>query len=77
VTEADNELQTGDPFPMTSSAGSSSFTNFANADLYAVEEEKYLGSLCAVTDSLSHCTKSPETKSKRKYSWVTEEELCC
>ncbi|CAK9200493.1 unnamed protein product [Sphagnum troendelagicum] len=51
VTEADNELQTGDPFPMTSSAGSSSFTNFANADLYAVEKEKYLGSLCAVTDS--------------------------
>jgi hypothetical protein len=22
-------------------------------------------------------TKSPETKSKRKYSWVIEEELCC
>jgi hypothetical protein len=50
VTEADNELQTGDPFPMTSSAGSS-FTNLSNADLYAVEKERYLGSLCAVTDS--------------------------
>jgi hypothetical protein len=33
VTDTDNELQSGDPFPNTS------FPNPANADLYAVEKE--------------------------------------
>ncbi len=42
VTDKDNELQSGDPFPITS------FLNPVNADLYAVEKEKYLAALCEV-----------------------------
>ncbi|KAH9569470.1 hypothetical protein CY35_03G135400 [Sphagnum magellanicum] len=46
VTDKDNELQSGDPFPITS------FLNPANADLYAVEKEKYLASLCEVDSGM-------------------------
>ncbi|KAH8968635.1 hypothetical protein BDL97_03G137900 [Sphagnum fallax] len=46
VGDKDNELQSGDPFPITS------FLNPANADLYAVEKEKYLASLCEVDSGM-------------------------
>ncbi|CAM6055566.1 unnamed protein product [Sphagnum tenellum] len=49
VTDKDNELQSGDPFPITS------FLNPANADLYAVEKEKYLASLCEVDSGMQPC----------------------
>jgi hypothetical protein len=42
MIDTDNELQSGDPFSNTS------FPNPANADLHAVEKEKYLASLCEV-----------------------------
>jgi len=45
VTELDNGLQTGEIFPR----GSFEISN--DADLYVVEKEKYLASLCEVVDS--------------------------
>ncbi|KAH9312091.1 hypothetical protein KI387_027126, partial [Taxus chinensis] len=42
VTEIDNRLSAGDPFP------NSTFSSPPTADLYAVEKELYLGSLCEV-----------------------------
>ncbi|KAF8401218.1 hypothetical protein HHK36_012147 [Tetracentron sinense] len=45
VTEADNKLGVGKPFPGLSSKA------LNNADLYAVEKELYLGSLCEVADT--------------------------
>lgn len=44
VKESDNRLAAGDSFP----AG---FTPYSDPDLYAVEKELYLGSLCEVPDS--------------------------
>lgn len=45
VVETDNRLQTGQVFPL------GSFQASTNADLYVVEKEKYLASLCAVNSS--------------------------
>ncbi|XP_058082018.1 uncharacterized protein LOC131230216 [Magnolia sinica] len=45
VTEADNRLGVGQSFPSSSSEAVN------NADLYAVEKELYLGSLCEVPDT--------------------------
>ncbi|KAJ7541420.1 hypothetical protein O6H91_10G058800 [Diphasiastrum complanatum] len=44
VTEQDNQLRTGDPFP------TGPFINFNDSTLYAAEKERYLGSLCNVTN---------------------------
>jgi len=51
VSEADNQLKTGDPFP------TGVFENSHNADVYVVEKEKYLASLCKEEeedDDISH-----------------------
>jgi hypothetical protein len=50
VSEADNQLKTGDPFP------TGLFDNLQNADVYVVEKEKYLASLCKEeeNDDISH-----------------------
>ncbi|CAK9882248.1 unnamed protein product [Sphagnum jensenii] len=51
VSEADNQLKTGDPFP------TGVFENSRNADVYVVEKEKYLASLCKEEeedDDISH-----------------------
>eukprot|EP01018_Ginkgo_biloba_P023634 Gb_22038 [translate_table: standard] len=45
VTEADNKLGVGDPFP------NMSFKSYSDPDKYAAEKELYLGSLCEVRDS--------------------------
>ena len=45
VNESDNGLRAGDEFPITD------FKPYADPDLYAVEKELYLGSLCEVHDS--------------------------
>ncbi|XP_042521227.1 uncharacterized protein LOC122094694 [Macadamia integrifolia] len=45
VTDADNQLGVGKPFPGVSSNA------LNNPDLYAVEKEQYLGSLCEVADA--------------------------
>lgn len=45
VSELDNHLATGDKFP------DASFTSYNYPDLYAVEKELYLASLCEVHDS--------------------------
>ncbi|KAL3513439.1 hypothetical protein ACH5RR_026156 [Cinchona calisaya] len=45
VNESDNKLGTGDQFPTTE------FKPYNDPDLYAVEKEMYLGSLCEVHDS--------------------------
>ncbi|KAF4373160.1 hypothetical protein F8388_019342 [Cannabis sativa] len=45
VNESDNKLKAGDEFPATS------FNPYPDPDLYAVEKELYLGSLCEVHDS--------------------------
>ncbi|KAL8144368.1 hypothetical protein V2J09_017400 [Rumex salicifolius] len=45
VKESDNSLRAGDKFPKQG------FRNYTDPDLYAVEKELYLGSLCEVSDS--------------------------
>ncbi|KAK0575534.1 hypothetical protein LWI29_002225 [Acer saccharum] len=45
VNESDNSLGTGDKFPVTD------FESFTDPDLFAVEKELYLGSLCEVHES--------------------------
>ncbi|CAM6097923.1 unnamed protein product [Calypogeia fissa] len=45
VSDSDNNLGPGDAFPC------SGFTSYNNADLFAIEKEKFLGLLCAVDDS--------------------------
>ncbi|KAL9173504.1 hypothetical protein ABFS82_03G119400 [Erythranthe guttata] len=45
VNESDNRLRAGDKFPI------SEFKSYTDPDIYAVEKEKYLGSLCQVSDS--------------------------
>ncbi|XP_027092479.1 uncharacterized protein [Coffea arabica] len=45
VNESDNKLGTGDQFPDTE------FKAYSDPDLYAVEKELYLGSLCEVHDT--------------------------
>eukprot|EP00268_Persea_americana_P055912 TRINITY_DN6540_c0_g1_i5.p1 TRINITY_DN6540_c0_g1~~TRINITY_DN6540_c0_g1_i5.p1 ORF type:complete len:148 (+),score=39.94 TRINITY_DN6540_c0_g1_i5:2396-2839(+) len=45
VTEAENRLGVGKPFPGLSSVASN------NPDLHAAEKEQYLGSLCEVEDT--------------------------
>ncbi|KAH8951105.1 hypothetical protein BDL97_09G008900 [Sphagnum fallax] len=56
VSEADNQLKTGDPFP------TGVFENSHNADVYVVEKEKYLASLCKEEeedDDISHRKQQP------------------
>ncbi|KAF9618055.1 hypothetical protein IFM89_000006 [Coptis chinensis] len=48
VSEADNKLGVGKPFPGLSPKA------LNNIDLYAVEKEKYLGSLCEVAEDTSN-----------------------
>ncbi|KAK2658991.1 hypothetical protein Ddye_005524 [Dipteronia dyeriana] len=45
VNESDHSLGTGDKFPVTG------FVSFSDPDLFAVEKELYLGSLCEVHES--------------------------
>lgn len=45
VKDSDNKLGAGDSFPVTK------FTSYTDPDLYAIEKELYLGSLCEVPDS--------------------------
>ena len=45
VNESDNSLGTGDKFPVTR------FKPYTDPDLFAVEKEQYLASLCEVHDS--------------------------
>ncbi|KAL3688293.1 hypothetical protein R1sor_014602 [Riccia sorocarpa] len=47
VLETDNNLKTGDAFP---EKGGEEFQPIDDPDLYAVEKEKYLASLCQVND---------------------------
>ncbi|KAK9162031.1 hypothetical protein Syun_002933 [Stephania yunnanensis] len=45
VKESDNKLRAGDPFPIDD------YKTYTNPDIYAVEKELYLGSLCELHDS--------------------------
>ncbi|KAI3464308.1 hypothetical protein Pfo_020971 [Paulownia fortunei] len=45
VKESDNRLRAGDRFPI------SEFRSYTDPDIYAVEKELFLGSLCEVSDS--------------------------
>lgn len=45
VNESDNTLRAGDEFPVID------FKPYTDPDLFAVEKELYLGSLCEVHDS--------------------------
>ncbi|XP_024537461.1 uncharacterized protein LOC9649132 [Selaginella moellendorffii] len=48
VSNNDNQLRTGDIFP------NRAFKSYQNPDLYAVEKEKFLASLCQVSDFSNH-----------------------